>query len=112
MSFSYDLATTAGQVRLRLGDTDSAAYVFEDAEIDYFASEGGTVNGALALALRTLLVSRAHRVKRATVHGLSIDDTAQIAAIREALAQLGSGSAPTVQIVGPTLQPYDRDYTP
>lgn len=33
MSFTYDLATPSGQVRLLIADTDSTAYIFSDAEV-------------------------------------------------------------------------------
>jgi hypothetical protein len=109
LAFTYDLTTDRGKVRLQLGDTSSASYVFEDAEIDYFIDQGGTVKGAAIEALKVLLASRSHRVKRATVHGLSIDDTAQCAELRATIRELGG--APTISITHPTIGASDYDYT-
>ncbi len=111
MASTYDLTTTRGQVRLTIGDTSTTAgqYVFEDEEIDYFVTQGGTVKAAAIEALKVLLTSRSHRVKRASVNGLTIDDTAQVAAIQMAIRELGG--APTATITGPTLMPSDADYT-
>lgn len=43
------------------------------------------------------------------MHGLTIDDTAQIAGIKEAITMLGGGM-PEVTISGPSLLPFDYDY--
>ena len=39
MSLAYDITTTIGKVRLLIGDTDDTAYVFTDAELQYFLDE-------------------------------------------------------------------------
>jgi len=109
VAFSYDISTNRGKVRLQLGDTTSTAYVFEDDEIDYFLTKGSTVDGATVEGLRVLLASKAHRVKRATVHGLTIDDTAQIAALQASIAELGG--MPSLSITFPANIPSDRGYT-
>lgn len=108
MAFTYDITTERGQVRLGLGDTTAAAFIFEDDEIDYFLSKGGTVTKATVEGLRVLLASKAHRVKRARVHGLSIDDTAQIAALQASITELGG--LPTIGVMTPALLPSDRGY--
>lgn len=64
MPNSYDpslVATTpAFQVRLRIGDTNTADYVFDDAEIDFWlASAGGNVVRAAHSALGAIIRSRA-----------------------------------------------------
>lgn len=49
MSLAYDVTTDVGKVRLIIGDTDATAYVFEDAEINYFLTDNSN-NIALAAA--------------------------------------------------------------
>lgn len=110
MAFTYDLATDRGKVRLRLGDTSSTAYVFEDAEIDYFLTSGGSVSGAVGEALRTLLASKAYRVKYANIQGVVVNDTQQIAALQAALTALGPDGYPRVSSVLPDLIPSDQGY--
>jgi len=110
MSFTYDITTNRGRVRLKIGDTTSTAYSFEDAEIDAFLSEGGSVNGACRLALQTLLASRALRVKRYSLPGQSYDDTAQIEALKTALESYGGG-LPTVSVVFTGNADHDSGFT-
>ena len=95
MAFTYDITTDAGALRFRLGDTDSTAYAFEDTEITYLLTSGGTVKGAAVVGLRVLLSERARRVKRFALNGTSYDDTATIAALQSALkaAEVEAGSA-------------------
>ncbi len=94
MAFTYDLSTTVGKIRLTLADTDASAYSFEDAELTHFYAEEGTVVLASIAALKVLLVDRARRVRRFSVTGLSLDDTAQVQAIQAAISMLG-GDLPT-----------------
>lgn len=49
MSLPYDITTNVGKVRLVIGDTDATAYVFTDAEINYFLTENSS-NISLAAA--------------------------------------------------------------
>jgi len=109
VAFTYDITTDRGLVRIKLSDTDSAAYVFEDAEIDAFLSREGTVDGATVALLRVLLVDRARRAKRFSMQGLSLDDTAQIQALQAAIEELYTG--PTVSIVMGGSIPQDRGFT-
>jgi len=109
MAFTYDLTTDRGAVRLRLSDTDASAYVFEDTEIDYFLTAGGSVKAAVIEGIKVLMADRARRVKRATVMGLTIDDTAQMAGLRDLLKALG-GDLPQVFVTMPALLPMDVGY--
>ncbi len=98
MATTYDLTTDVGKVRLGIGDTGSGgAWVFTDEEITYFLSVGSTIVGGQIEALRALLISKSYRMKRATVQGVAYDDTAQVAALLEALAILG-GDMPTISV--------------
>lgn len=109
MAFTYDLSTDAGKVRLRIADTNSAAYAFEDAEIAYFLTDGGTVIGAARLALQTLLTDAARRERAFKLPGLDYDDKGRVVALQQALANLG-GSLPTVDIIMTATLPFDSMY--
>ncbi len=109
MAFTYDLTTDRGATRLRLSDTDANAYVFEDAEVDYFLTLGGSVKGAVIEGIKVLMMSKALRVKRATIMGLTIDDTAQVQGLKDMLKVLG-GDLPQVTVNMPALLPMDVGY--
>lgn len=49
MSLPYDITTNVGKVRLVIGDTDAANYVFSDAELNYFLTANSN-NISLAAA--------------------------------------------------------------
>ena len=109
MAFTYDITTQRGRVRLNLADTDSTAYVFEDAEIDQLLSAEGGVDGATAALIRVLLADRGRRAKRFSMQGLSLDDTAQIGALESLLATYG-GDIPNLAAVMPALIPSDQGF--
>lgn len=111
MSFTYNLATDVGRLRLRLGDTNSEIYVFEDAELTEFLTTGTDLAGGVREAIQTLMVSKAHRIKRATSMGLTIDDTEQVKELRAILAGLGGTvTLPTVSVTFPARLPSDQGY--
>ncbi len=109
MAFTYDITTSRGRVRLNLADTDSTAYVFEDAEIDQLLSSDGGVDNATAALIRVLLADRGRRSKRFSMQGLSLDDTAQIGALERLLATYG-GDIPSMAAVLPALLPSDEGF--
>jgi hypothetical protein len=53
MSFSYDLNTDIGKIRLIISDKTAADYHFEDAELQVFLTTEGSVNLASAAALES-----------------------------------------------------------
>ena len=113
MSYTYDITTDRGRVRMRLGDaygdpSDATTYTFEDDEIDYFLSSGGSVTGGVAEGIKVLLVDKARRAKSFTLKGLSMNDTAALAALREMLSTYGG--LPTVSPSLPALIPSDQGY--
>jgi hypothetical protein len=109
VAFTYSLSTDAGKVRLRISDTNSAAYAFEDDEIAYFLAEALTVLGACRLALQVLLTDAARRSKAFSNPGQSYDDRGRVAAIQQALANLG-GDLPTIDIAQSDTLPFDSAY--
>ena len=53
MSFTYDLTTDIGKIRLTISDKNAADYYFEDAELQSFLDTEGSVNLASAAALES-----------------------------------------------------------
>lgn len=109
MAFTYAIATDAGKVRLRISDTNSAAYAFGDDEIAYFLTEGGSVVGACRMALQTLLTDSARRMKMFSNPGQTYDDRGRVAGLQQALANLG-GDLPTIDIAQSDTLPFDSSY--
>lgn len=118
MSFSYDLSTDAGKLRLKIADTGGASngatsatggYAFEDEELAIFLTDGGSVTGAARLALQTLIVDAARRERAFKVPGLDYDDKGRVSALKTALGTLGA-DLPTLTISGPTVHPFDTAY--
>lgn len=109
MAFTYDVSTDRGLVRLQLSDTDSAAYWFEDAEIDALLSKGGSVDAATGLGARALLASKTLRSKKFSLPGMSYDDTATVAELRALVEMYGAGTS-AVGVVMPALHPYDSGF--
>ena len=60
MSFTYtgSVATDLEQVRLLIGDTNAATALFQDAEIDWFLAQHGTVHLAAAAAARAVAANK------------------------------------------------------
>lgn len=110
MAFTYAIGTDRGKVRLRLSDTSSAAYAFEDDEIDYFLTEGGSVLGAVKMGLQVLLTDAARRQRAFTVPGLTYDDKGRVAALQQALTNLG-GDLATIEVLAPTTHAFDAGFT-
>lgn len=84
MAHTFDITTDRGKVRLGLADTQAKTATFSDAEIDYFLTEGGTVDAAIVMGLQV-------QARAAAMKG----DVTRANAIRDQLAALG-GDLPTV----------------
>lgn len=110
MAFTYAIGTDRGKVRLRLADTSSTAYAFEDDEIDYFLTEGGSVLGACRLGLQTLLTDSARRQRAFSTLGVQYDDKGRVQALQQALKNLG-GDMPTVEVLSPPAHAFDSGFT-
>jgi hypothetical protein len=63
VTFTYDIATDRGRVRLLIPDTNCESYVFEDDEIDAFISLETDVRRSAAMALETIASSQAMTLK-------------------------------------------------
>ncbi len=82
MSFSYDLGSDTGKVRLFCSDTDLNDYVFEDEEIGAVLTVNTDVRLASALLIDILASSEARINKKFSVLNFSIDGPAVAAALR------------------------------
>jgi len=84
VSFTYDVTTPRGQVRLLLSDVDAATAVFQDAEIDAFlALEGDSVKLAAAQAIDANATNEALASKVIKDHQLSTDGAKVADAMRK-----------------------------
>ena len=82
MSFTYNLTTEIGKVRLFTGDKDSASYAFEDEEIQKFLElTNHNVYLASADMLRALASSEAKLVKKYKIGTKSVDKSGIIEAL-------------------------------
>src|SRR4051812_7906991 len=83
MSFTYDVTTDAGKVRLIITDTDSSLPIFEDDEIEaYLALKGGRILLAAAQALDTIASSQALILKKIRLLDVTTDGPAVAQALR------------------------------
>lgn len=65
-TYTYDLATDVGAVRLLIGDTDidpTTDAIFMDEELQYWITAEGSVEWAAAAALETVAASQARLAK-------------------------------------------------
>lgn len=90
MPITVDTTTDIGKVRLLITDTNTAAPLFEDDQIEAFlAMQGGNVKRAAASGLETIARSEALISKKIrTSDGLSTDGPAVAKELRESAAAL------------------------
>lgn len=106
MSYSYDLATDRGKVRLQIPDHDETALIFQDEEIDAFLAIEGSVAGALAGALETIASSEALTLKviqlldvRTDGAKLAAELRARAAAIRDRIGAADTAAFAVAELV-------------
>lgn len=118
MAFTYVLSTTVGQMRIALADTGGVApgstatagtYGFEDEELTYFYTAGGSLNAGIARAIRALLLDGARRERAFSLPGTTYDDKGRTAALKSALALYGD-EMPTVTVRMPAPIASDAGY--
>lgn len=73
MTFTYDVATNTGKVRLLIPDRNLDDYVFEDEEIAAFLAMETTIRSTAALALETIASDQAMVLKAIRLMDLSTD---------------------------------------
>jgi hypothetical protein len=118
VAFTYLLSTEIGEVRLGLADTGGVApgsvatsgYAFEDAEITYFLSKAGSVDGAIGLGAKTLLADAARRTRSFSLPGVTYNDGARVQALKDVIAMYGA-EMPTVAVRMPAPTAFDSGFT-
>lgn len=94
MSFTYDLTTDIGMVRLLVPDRDQAVPVFQDEEIAAFLSLEGGVYRAAAMALETVASDTAATLRVTRTLGLEVDGAkASDALLKRATALRGQAES-------------------
>ncbi len=89
MSFTYDVTTDAGRVRLLIPDTDAENHLLEDAEVTaLLALETGDVRRAAAAALELIASSEALVSKKIRSQDFATDGPAVAKELRERAALL------------------------
>lgn len=88
MSFTYDLSTDVGLLRLEIQDTSEAQAAFSDQELAVFLAREGSVGLAAVAAVDVLIVDRARRQRMFNISGAMYDDRGAVSALREARALL------------------------
>lgn len=95
MSFSYvPFASNRDRVRFHIGDTNADAAIYSDAEINAMIAEAGTWQGAVVMALESI-IARLAGTPDFTADWLKVDVASQIEAYRRLLdmkrAEFGLG---------------------
>ncbi len=76
MADTYDLTTDIGKVRLKIADTNTASFIFTDAEIQVFIDESGDLHNAAAMALYANAADSGRLATRKTAGNYTEDLTA------------------------------------
>jgi len=94
MTFTYNLTTDRGKVRLYAQDTISANAIFSDDEIDAFLTANSSdVYAAAADALEIIAANQAYVLKVISNNGLTTNGPAVAAALRATAQQWRDKSA-------------------
>lgn len=89
MAFTYDPTTSAGMVRLLIGDKTSTSPIFTDVEITaLLARNGGAVSLAAADALDIIASNQAYVLKVMTMLDVTTNGAAVAAALRAHATEL------------------------
>ena len=95
MTFTYNVSTDIGRVRLLIGDTEEANAIFEDDEIEVFLSLNDGVKRSAGGALDVIASNQALVLKVIRTLDLSTDGAATARALREHANQLRDEAAET-----------------
>lgn len=88
-TYTPDFTTTRDQVRLKIGDPDSAGnYILYDDEIEQAYAEGGSIIQASILACRWMIAKLASSQYDKNIDGLSTKRSQRVAQIKDLLGVL------------------------
>lgn len=88
MSFTYDLATALGQVRLLIPDNVATAYELQDDELDFFLSQAGQNVTAAAARACDHLARKYAKLPTFSADGLSISNGQRAQTFAQRAAEL------------------------
>ncbi len=111
MAYTYDVSTDRGKVRRDIGDTVTGEMHFDDAEIDSFLSEGGSVKAGAGLALMAwaaALSREDEQSKAGSWQGDRRDVAAKMKSLADVFFEL-CGYAPAATV--PTFRQANIDWT-
>jgi hypothetical protein len=104
MTFTYDIATTIGQVRFLCQDTDVSSCTgtdrssfsawFSDEEVQFAIDNASSIKLAAALLLRSLLSNKYFTQNTNRLGSWGADISSAISAVEKAIAQLEGGEEP------------------
>lgn len=108
MSFTYDLSTDTGLLRLEIQDTHQEQAGFSDEELAVFLAREGSVGLAAIAALDVLIIDAARRQRMFNISGAMYDDRGRVSALREARALLSQRYPRTFSVAWTGRIPSDR----
>lgn len=110
MTFTYDLTTDRGKVRLYAQDTTAANAIFSDDEIDAFLlANSNDVYASAADALEIIAANQAYVLKVITNNGLTTNGAQVAAALRATAAQWREKSTEKSTSTGIAIVPNPDD---
>lgn len=87
MAFTYDISTDLGKVRWRVGDTEDAGHLLEDAEINAVLSDTANLDAAAVRCCEAILAKLGKRADRSVV-GINTSRSQQFTQYKDLLAEL------------------------
>lgn len=112
MSFSYDLSTDVGKMRLRLVDTREAGAFFSDEELTVIRNGVATVDLAVADAARILLANVGRYARSFSGPDGSVDETAAATYLQDLIDRYGGATlaTPTIAVKRLGVSPQEPTY--
>ena len=121
MAFTYDQSNDLGRVRFKLRDVRPEQPFFQDAEITYLLTDGGSVDGAVLAGARAMLMEIARYARSystsisdgGTSETTQEDETAAASFLQALIEQLEKQAPklPTMTVRRLGAYPSDPTYT-
>ena len=89
MTATYDIATSAGKIRFRLGDTRTETAFFSDAELASLLADYGSVDAATAAAARVCLMHLGRFARSFSSVAGTVDETAAASILQDLIDRYG-----------------------
>ena len=109
-TFTYNLATDIGKVRMYLRDSDEGRAAFTDEEIGVFLTIAGSWRGAVAEAAQVLLMDAARFARVFTDEAGNVtDETAGTELLNGLIDRFGASAATLKKVIVGTLGAHPSD---